>query len=253
MAENTILAFRCLNPECAQLIKLKRPARSGVYSIKCPHCQAEKKLRLKGMDAFGEEAPASAAQQGSPSARPAVPDNSTKAVKDLNEDFMVGVAYTFKCPHCESQEIGIKTDKAGRRTIACPRCKGKISFDVRAKTMHIVLSEQLQIYKGKLTLLRKGWLNKDFHLSEGKNIVGRYDESAMSDIAIKNDPAMSRRSVEIEVARTEKGYSFKFTVLKATNPVLHNGTPMASGDSVSLNFGDTIVMGKTRFRFDKDV
>ncbi len=108
------------------------------------------------------------------------------------------------------------------------------------------------MFKGKLTLLRKGWVNKNYHLNEGKNVIGRHDESEMSDISIKNDSAMSRRSVEIEVRRTDKGYLFKLTVLKATNPVLHNNSPLMAGESVSLNFGDSIVIGKTKFRFDKD-
>ena len=88
-------------------------------------------------------------------------------------------------------------------------------------------------------------------LSEGRNTIGRYDEDVNSDIAIKNDPSMSRRSVEIYVLHSMKGYEFKLTVLKATNPVLHNGHPIADGESVSLNFGDSIVMGKTKFRFDE--
>ena len=65
--------------------------------------------------------------------------------------------------------------------------------------------------------------------------------------------AYRAKSVEIEVKRTDRGYSFKLNVLKATNPVLHNNNPLLEGESVSLNFGDGIIMGQTRFRFDKDV
>jgi hypothetical protein len=90
-------------------------------------------------------------------------------------------------------------------------------------------------------------------LSDGKNVVGRYDESKNSDIAIKNDSAMSRRSIEIDVMHSDKGYAFKLTVLSATNPVLHNNNPLMPGESISLNFGDSIILGKTKFRFDKDV
>ena len=51
---------------------------------------------------------------------------------------------------------------------------------------------------------------------------------------------------------TSSGNTFKLTVLKSTNPVLLNGNALAKGEAVSLNFGDIITMGKTRFRFDRD-
>ena len=63
---------------------------------------------------------------------------------------------------------------------------------------------------------------------------------------------MSRRSVQVEVVCTERGYTFRLTVLNATNPVLHNDRQLKPGESVSLNFGDSITMGKTRFRFEKE-
>ena len=40
-------------------------------------------------------------------------------------------------------------------------------------------------------------------------------------------------------------------IIKAVNPVIHNGSVLMNGESVSLNFGDTIVMGTTKFRFDR--
>lgn len=252
MAQNSILAFRCLNPECGQQIRLSRPAKSGVYNVTCPHCHTKKQLRLKGLDAMGSSSQSETSGNPSQSSQPSTPDNSSNPAREMDEDFVVNETYSFKCPHCNKQEIGFKTDKPGHRTIRCPYCKGNIGLDVRPKTATITISEQLQLYRGKLTLLRRGWLNKDYRLSEGKNTIGRYDESVMCDIAIKNDSSMSRRSVEIEVVKTDKGFTFKLTVLKATNPVLHNGNPLMAGESVSLNFGDNIVLGKTKFRFDKD-
>lgn len=252
MANNSILAFKCLNPECGQQIKLNRPSKSGVYAVTCPHCHTKKQLRLKGLDAY-EAAATDTSNSSTQGPMPKTPDYSSQPVEEMTEDFVVNESYTFKCPHCNKQEIGFKTDKPGHRTITCPYCKGKIGLDIRPKTATINVSEQLQLFRGKLILLRRGWLNKDYRLSEGKNVIGRHDESLMCDIAIKNDSSMSRRSVEIDVSKTDKGYTFKLTVLKATNPVLHNGNPLMAGESVSLNFGDTILMGKTKFRFDKDI
>lgn len=241
MAEITYMAFRCLNPDCRKEIKLRRPVRTGVYKVTCPHCGIVKQLRLNGSDI------------DVPTSQPVVPDNSGQGVIELKEDFIVGVTYTITCPHCSKQEIGFTADKPGIQGIVCPWCKGRIALSVRNKTEVIVVTQPLQMFKGKLILLRRGWLNKDYPLPEGKTIVGRRDESVMSDIAIENDSSMSRRSVEIEVVQTDRGYTFKLSVLKAANPVLHNNRALRVGDSVSLNFGDSIVMGKTRFRFDKDI
>lgn len=247
MADSSISMFKCLNPECGQLIKLRRPAKSGVYPVTCPHCQTKKNLKIKGLDAFEGGNPGSP----SPNARP---DNSERPTLALPREFIVGEECRFVCPHCGKQEIGFKTEKALKKELACPYCKGKIAVSVRAKTD--ILETDVQggsFIKGKLVLLRRGWLNKNYPLSAGSHTIGRYDEAEMSDIAIKNDRGMSRRSVKIDVVQSPKGYMFKLTVLKATNPVVHNGVPLSIGESVLLNFGDSIVLGETKFRFDKDI
>ena len=46
---------------------------------------------------------------------------------------------------------------------------------------------------------------------------------------------------------------FQLNVLRASNPVLINHMPVGPGESISLNFGDSIILGKTQFRFEKDV
>ena len=95
-ADNTILMFKCLNPECAKPIKLRRPAKSGIYPVSCPHCKVTKKLNLKGLDAFEEQGGATA---------PDVPDNSAKPAVALTDDFLVGESYRIKCPHCGEQPV----------------------------------------------------------------------------------------------------------------------------------------------------
>lgn len=313
------MAFTCLNPECRQKIRINIPAKSGVYSITCPHCGMVKNIKLKGLDVLGQS-------QDTPN----VTDNSQKPPILINQVFFVGTSYKIICPHCNKVEIPIHSKKAGKGVIKCPhckgtsvlkikeietfhssssndtstsnesnnnaakqpfdlgddfyinqsytvicphckegslvisqdspgqgiavcsKCKGRVSFTARKPTETIIKSELIQRFKGKLILLRRGWLNKDYPLKDGKNIVGRYDEAKVSDIAIKGDSSMSRQSVEIEVDHQDKGYSFKLTVKNSTNPVLHNNKPLTIGDSISLNFGDSIILGKTKFRFDKD-
>lgn len=236
------------------MIKMRRPAKSGVYQVKCPHCGITKKLKLKGVDAIGdapahnaEAKPQAPDQNGNQP--PAAPDNSAKAPIRLNEDFLVGEMYKVKCPHCNRQEMGLKNPKAGRINFACPYCHGKLVAEFRSPTVPIAPAP---LANGKLVLLKKGWLNKTYPLPVGKHTIGRYDNNEKSEIMVANDSSMSRRSVEIDVSNTGNGLRFKMTVLKATNPVLHNNQALTAGEAVSLNFGDSIILGKTKFRFEMD-
>ncbi|MCI5977833.1 MAG: FHA domain-containing protein [Bacteroidales bacterium] len=249
------------------MIKLQRPAKSGVYSVTCPHCGVKKNLKIKGLDAMEaapeqegagqQQAEGGSAAAGNGSEKGAekgadsgVPDNSAKAPVSLGEDFLTDTEYTVACPHCQMKIALGASDKEGTKNFRCPRCKGPLTMFVRKPT--VVLDKTGVLTRGKLVLLRRGWLNKDYPLSPGSCVIGRYDEDEVSDIAIKNDSTVSRRSVKIEVNYTSSGNTFKLTVLKSTNPVLLNGNALAKGEAVSLNFGDIITMGKTRFRFDRD-
>ena len=60
---------------------------------------------------------------------------------------------------------------------------------------------------------------------------------------------MSRRSILIEVAQAPKGFTYKLTVKKCTNPVLINGKEQEVGNSIYLNYGDTILVGNTTLTF----
>lgn len=251
MTDNTILIFKCLNPDCGMPVKLRRPQKSGIYPVTCPHCKTQKKLNLKGLDSFQAD-DNTTASSGSPLESSL--NNTDKPVVTLKDNFICGEVYKFACPHCGKQELGINSHKPGHKEFTCPLCKGKIAAEVRAKT-HVVEvdGDSIMLTNGKLTLLRRGWLNKDYPLKLGSHTIGRFDSDQMSDISIKNDSCMSRRSIKIDVVQSPKGFLFKLTVLKATNPVLHNNMALSIGDTVSLNFGDSIVLGKTRFRFDKDI
>ena len=88
-------------------------------------------------------------------------------------------------------------------------------------------------------------------LRDGKQVIGRRDVDVIPDIAIDDDPYISRRSVEIDVQLTKTGYKFVVNVLKSTNPVLHNKRVMTQGFPEYLNFGDTLQIGKTLLTFEK--
>ena len=101
--------------------------------------------------------------------------------------------------------------------------------------------------------MKKGLIghNETFRLKVGPNLIGRDDTERPSDIAIKGDASISRRSVTIDMIPKENGFLYKLQVNKATNPVLHNGDQLFEGESVYLNYGDTFTLGQTLFRFEK--
>lgn len=96
-----------------------------------------------------------------------------------------------------------------------------------------------------------GIANTRFPLRVGLNTIGRADFDTPSDISIKNDPTISRRSVTIEVVPKEYGFLAKMKVLRAANPVLHNDKPLMEGEIIYLNYGDSIRLGRTTLRFNK--
>lgn len=177
-----------------------------------------------------------------------------KEVEPLQGNFVLGTSYDINCPHCCTLISDFKPSKEGLETFECPECRERIALEVRKPT-NVLRGDMMtegNWVKGKLMLLRKWGFNREYPLSEGRTVIGRYDELHMSDISIKNDPTMSRKSVAIDVRKTDTGYMFKLMVLKAANPVLHNNQPLMEGEEVSLNFGDSIILGQTQFRFVKD-
>ncbi|MBD5319780.1 MAG: FHA domain-containing protein [Bacteroides sp.] len=246
-ADNSVMIIRCIQPQCAKLIKLNRPDVSGIYPVTCPHCGLQKNFKLKGLDSF-------LSSESSVGEAPCQVDNSGKEPVLLKKDFRPQENYEVDCPHCGAEGMTIISPEAGKKLFVCPRCNGKFVALFHKPTAPMgYQGATKQTVNGKLVMLRKGWFNKDFHLPPGRYVIGRHDQDAMSDIAIKNDNSMSRRSVRLDVELTEKGLTFRLTVLKSTNPVLHNNVALGEGESVMLNFGDSIILGTTRFRFDKDV
>lgn len=107
--------------------------------------------------------------------------------------------------------------------------------------------------KGPAKLTIVGTLfNNSYPLEVGEIVIGRDDPGAQSDIPLKGDPCVSRRSLQITVKRDEiNGYTFRLKVLKSTNPVLLNGSVIdIRYDEPFLNYGDTITVGKTKLRID---
>lgn len=231
--QKRILGIKCPNKECAHTFKMYAPDKAGIYKVECPRCKRQFKMNMP--DAKKDSSPV---------------DYSEETAKRLPGEYLANESHIVLCPHCGKAKMRFIPKNAGEENIVCPECKGKSIVSIKKKTEPISVSEVIQV-QGKLQLLRKGWFNKDFALPIGKHVIGRYDKDFPSDISIKDDVTMSRRSVIIEVSQGEKGYSFKMTVLKATNPVLHNNRPLGEGECISLNYGDCIILGNTKFRFVK--
>ena len=263
MEQKNILVIKCQNAECGKQIKLHRPDKACIMRIACPYCKKAMVIRLPGPSA-GTDAPATTPvapqpkktdtpKQAPQPATPQKPDNSQAEPLSPEGEFKIGQRYEFKCPHCKKQPIGITPQEPGEKQFACPYCKGRIKINVESKTRIMTPDESVTLMRGKLTRLRRGWFNTSYPLKAGTNTIGRKDSSVPSDIELEGDSTISRRSLEIAVSTTGAGNIFKLRVLHSTNPVLVNSERLNDGDTIQLNFGDIILLGKTKLRFDKDV
>lgn len=197
-------------------------------------------------------------------------------------------ALAIKCRHCSVLFQVAIPPKSGTYRYVCPSCKNGIDirFNLPPKAQEGDTVQQTETGNGlasenKMTdaplqerkptkklpndglngsgcleIVRFGGMlggiaNTRFPLHMGLNTVGRADSDTPSDINIKNDPTISRRSVIIEVIPKENGFLFKMKVLRAANPVLHNDKPLMEGEIIYLNYGDSIRLGRTTLRFNK--
>ena len=95
-----------------------------------------------------------------------------------------------------------------------------------------------------------GLKNQRFQLYEGITTIGRYDEDDTSDIMIRGDNTMSRKSVAIIIEEEDGVFDYKLKVLNATNKVKVNDQRVKEGAEVYLDFGDIIMLGNSKFKFD---
>mgnify|MGYP002626017055 CR=1 FL=1 len=117
--------------------------------------------------------------------------------------------------------------------------------DVKPKKRHRLRE---RIYLTHITWF--GLRNHRFQLYEGTTTIGRYDEDDTSDIMIRGDEAMSRRSVAIIIEEEDGVFDYKLKVLNATNKVKVNDQRVKEGAEVYLDFGDIIMLGNSKFKFD---
>lgn len=95
-----------------------------------------------------------------------------------------------------------------------------------------------------------GLRNQRYSLNNGVTTIGRYDEVDRSDIMIRGDETMSRQSIAIIAEIVNGIYEYKLKVLNATNKVKINDHSIREGAEVYLDFGDIILLGNSKFKFD---
>jgi hypothetical protein len=92
-----------------------------------------------------------------------------------------------------------------------------------------------------------GLRNQKYQLFEGTTTIGRYDEIDISDIMIRGDETMSRKSAAIIIEEEDGIYDYKLKVLNATNKVTVNNQRIKEGSETYLDFGDIIILGNSKF------
>lgn len=108
------------------------------------------------------------------------------------------------------------------------------------------LRESLFLTRKKLF----GLVAERYKLSEGKTIIGRYDDDEPSDISLTGDDTISRRSISIDIVADDYGFDYILKVLNASNPVKVNGKQIRIGEKTYLDLGDIITIGHTNLKFN---
>lgn len=65
-----------------------------------------------------------------------------------------------------------------------------------------------------------------------------------------NSYTMSRKSAAIIIEEEDGIYDYKLRVLNATNKVTVNNQRIKEGSETYLDFGDIIILGNSKFKFD---
>ena len=265
---NEKINIKC--PKCAQPLAFQKPAKPGMYQLTCPKCSYQFNVQLRGVPIKTEEE-----QKATERKKVKIlgePKLTANGKYRIDEPALIGHPYGCVCPECKKAVVFI-TRQEGLQAVKCTHCSTMIIFkgvasEAQSTTAASAQGNAKKDEKGKpeehitqpvrqkdnksMGMLTWGNLfNRKKHiLYEGKTVIGRQDPDRPSDIELK-DKKVSRRSVEIDVSRTEKGFFFKLSVLKATNPVYVNNTALGEGESVYLKYGDCIQLGKTLVNFQK--
>lgn len=248
--------------KCGKAFTAYKPHDNEHNVVRCPECDSKIRIMLNPVE-IKTAASETAASQQSILSMPGKPLDvpGHEHVYYIKKEFYVGEKYMMECPEC-GMKVMKKVTASGNQKWNCPQCKTIMAFKA--------VNEKNKENAGDKTPARKPtqklkgesfdsmgelvWGHffspKKFKLRTGSIIIGRKDDEAPSDLSV-NDKYMSRRTALLETIRGNTGYTFKFTVLKKSNPVFVNSNEITAGSSIFLNYGDNITLGKTTFTFRK--
>ena len=155
----------------------------------------------------------------------------------------------FKCPHCQQTLAFVQPEKGDSVTLVCPACNNTLRIKIQKKDIRMPEPSRPSLQKMARLVIINGpqTVRQSFALRYGSNVIGRQDDDTVQDIAISEDPAISRRSVDLTVNVNADGeYTYVLHVVNATNAVYVNNTLLHVGSSVDLIPGDTIRLGATK-------
>lgn len=192
-------------------------------------------------------------------------DGGAYVVKNLA---FVDKIYTVVCPKCQKPLL-IKAPSAKTFKANCKTCGTSVYYRGKEQPRQQSASQETKLqerdadkpnptYKYGRPEARLEWggflSRKHYNIQRsGKHYIGRDDDELRSDISIQ-DEYVSRRSVLIEaIPKGGNECLYKLTVKSASNPVLINGQAKDVGESIYLNYGDTILVGNTTLTFKRGI
>lgn len=280
MAEAEKLSLIC---KCGYRFQCKAPALPGNYSVTCPNPECGAKVSFRyPIGSKQEQAKPKAdikfglLEDGSyrfrcekESCRQSVlvPSKSVKAGQNLQNCPVCCTPHEFyvepteedllKCQTMGCNTILQKPDRGdGIYSCQCEICKQEYSVIVQnGKVVKVTMKTPTPITPAKhwpMKLVVGNFLGKQEHiLTKGVHYVGRVDDVNISDFSIK-DKYASSKSVRINVNDEGGNIVYRMTVERALNPVYHNSRELTIGDVVYLTYGDTIKLGKTLIKVQKE-
>lgn len=200
---------------------------------------------------------------------------------------VIGMIYAIKCPKCQ-KNLYVQAQSAKAHKTTCKGCGTPIYFlgkevqnnavneqqpekpkeptenvsQEKANNQEIIKPEEGSGKTNKYIIAEPNaklvwgsvFNRKSFEIKRlGDYYIGRDDDEVLSDISVHDD-YVSRRSILISVIPKEgsRDCNYKMTVKNASNPVRVNGQEKTVGESIFLNYGDTILVGNTTLTFKQN-
>lgn len=213
------VSVKCPNPKCDAIINFRKKFSLQVIDVPCPKCKSQLHMLF-----------------------------------NINEN-----PQSCKVSIVSKESDGVEEDNSlKKKDTIYKKDKNKTPHNIyedfdEDEVKHIKSFHKKRRLKSKIYLTHCklfGLIKDRYPLSEGKTIVGRFDDDFPSDISLKGDNTISRQSIAISIEADEYGFDYKLKVLNATNTIKVNDRKVKVGEEVYLEFGDIIKLGNSKLIFD---